>query len=344
MARRILVTGVSGFWGNELAGRLERHPEIEYIVGIDVRPPGAHLERTHFIRADLRNPVLSRIVPETGVDTVVHCDVLLAPEPGKRARELHDINVIGSLQLLAACELTDTLRTVVVRGSAAIYGAEASAPRFFTEDMARRFPLRTRFQRDVAELENYFDTFARRYPDVTVSVLRFQPSLGSRLDSPLTRYLRQTFVPVQLGFDPLLQFVDADDAVAALEAAALHPARGPVNVAGEGSISLSRLLRLGGRIAVPVPPASFAAALRASRRLGGVELPPEAVRWLRHGLTIDCTRLVEEVGYRPRSTPEAARAFLSSLRPPGPLAGFLRGRRRGAIEAGQRARVPVGAL
>ena len=126
------------------------------------RPPTS--QRTEFIRADIRNPLISKLLPQTEVDTVVHCDVLLVPEPGKAPEQLHDINVIGSLQLLAACEKTETVRTIVVRGSAAIYGAEPNAPEFFTEDMARRFPFRTRFQRDVGELESYFENFSRRYP------------------------------------------------------------------------------------------------------------------------------------------------------------------------------------
>lgn len=313
MGRRVLITGISGYWGTELARRFERSPKFEYIAGLDVRPPGADLERTDFIRADIRNPLISKLVPQTGVDTVVHTDVLLAPEPGKDAKQLHDINVMGSLQLLAACERADTVRTIVVRGSAAIYGMEPNAPQFFTEAMARRFPLRTRFQRDVGELENYFETFSRRYPGVTVTMLRCQPSLGPRLDSPLTRYLRQSVVPVQLGFDPLLQFVHADDAVEAVEAAVLRPLPGPVNVAGEGSISLSRLLRLAGKVALPVPSPVFSTTLRVARRVGGVELPPEAVAWLRHGLTIDCARLVDEVGYRPRSTLETVRDFIEKL-------------------------------
>ena len=164
--------------------------------------------------------------------------------------------MIGSLQLLAACEKTETVRTIVVRGSSAIYGAEPNAPEFFTEDMARRFPLRTRFQRDIGELESYFENFARRFDHVTVTMLRYQPTLGTAIDSPLTRYLHQPVVPTQLGFDPLLQFVHAEDAVGALEAAVMRPVRGPVNVAGEGSISLSRLLRLAGQGAAADPGAS----------------------------------------------------------------------------------------
>src|SRR3954468_16305117 len=137
MGRRVLITGVSGYWGSELTRRLERVPEIEYIAGLDARPPAADLRRTEFIRADIRNPMVAKLIPRTEVDTVVHCDVLLAPEPGKGPEQLHDINVIGSLHLLAACEQTETVETIIVRGSAAIYGAEPNAPQFFTEDMAR---------------------------------------------------------------------------------------------------------------------------------------------------------------------------------------------------------------
>jgi UDP-glucose 4-epimerase len=313
MGRRVLITGVSGFWGTELARRLERDPEFEYIAGLDVRPPGSGLTRTEFIRADVRNPLLSKLLPRTEVDTVVHCDVLLVPEPGKAASQLHDINVIGSLQLLAACERTESVKTLVVRGSAAIYGAEPNAPEFFTEDMARRFPLRTRFQRDVGELENYFENFARRFPEVKVMMLRYQPTLGMAIDSPLIRYMQRPVVPTQLGFDPLLQFVHAEDAVSALEAAVRRPVRGPVNVAGEGSVSLSRLLRLAGRIPLPVPAPLFGAALAAGARFGLPRLPPEAVLWLRNGLTVDTARLVHEVGFRPRSTAEAVDDFVAEL-------------------------------
>ena len=36
--------------------------------------------------------------------------------------------------------------------------------------------------------------------------------------------------------------------------------------------------------------------------------------WLRNGLTIDCTRLVEEVGFRPRPTVQAVEDFVAEVR------------------------------
>ena len=115
---------------------------------------------------------------------------------------MHDINVIGTLQLLAACEKARTLKTIVVRGSAGIYGAEPQAPQFFREELTRLFPLRTRFQRDVAEIENYFETFARRHGEVGCTMMRFQPAIGPSLDTQISRYLSQPACPTYLGFDP----------------------------------------------------------------------------------------------------------------------------------------------
>jgi UDP-glucose 4-epimerase len=298
--KRIVITGISDHWATELARRLERDPSIELIAGVDTQPPAADLERTEFIEADIRSPVLSRLLPSTEADTIVHCGFLWYPAPGKPDRALHDINVIGALQLLTACERTETLKTLVVRGSAAIYGCEGAAPLCFSEDMARRYPLKTRFQRDVSELENYFDNFARRHPEVTCCMLRFQPEIGPDLDAPLVRYLSLPVVPTQLGFDPRLQFVHAADATGALEAAVRSPARGAVNVAPSGSISLSRILRLARKPAAPIPHPLFGPALgQLGRRLGVGGAYSDGVRLLRYGRGVSNRRLLEEVGYEP---------------------------------------------
>ncbi len=314
--RRVVITGVSGHWGSELARRLEREPGIDHIVGIDSRPPAADLERTEFVEADIRNPLLSRILPGTEADTVVHCGILWYPEPGKPARALHDINVIGTLQLLAACERTPTLERVIVRGSAAIYGCEGATPYFFSEDLARRMPLRTRFQRDISELEEYFSNFARRHPQVTCCMLRFQPEIGPDLETPLSRYLSLPIVPTQLGFDPRLQLLHIDDATGALVAAMANPVRGAVNVGPTGSVSLSRTLRLARRPSVGIPHPLFEPMLaRLGGRLGVGKLWDDGVRFLRYGRGVDNSRLREEIGYEFAFDAEGAvRDFAASLR------------------------------
>jgi len=335
--RRVVIVGVASHWGAELARRLERDPGIDFIAGIDIEPPPVELERTDFIEADIRSPVLSRLLPATEAETVVHCGILWYPERGRPARVLHDVNVIGTLQLLAACERTKTLDRLVIRGSAAIYGCEGATPYFFTERMARTLPLRTRFQRDVSELEAYVENFARRHPGLVCCILRYQPEIGPNLDTPLVRYLELPVVPTQLGWDPRLQLLHADDATGALEAATRAPVRGAVNVAPSGSISLSHILRLARRPALPIPHPLFGPALeRLGRRLGAGPLYGDAVRMLRFGRGVDNERLRAELEYEPRFDAEGAirdLAAKSTGRRVGPSVhpGDLAGRLSGAV-------------
>ncbi len=250
--RRVLITGVGSYLGGLLANRLERQPDVEAVVGIDTRRPKAALERTVLHEADIRDPDVARLIQAAAPDTVVHNKIVRQPGPGMSPRAMHDINVIGSLQLLAACERAPSIEAIVIRGSAGIYGAEPHAPQFLGEEMTRLFPLRTRFQRDVAEIENYFETFSRRRPQVVCTMLRYQPAIGPALDTQITRYLSQAACPTYLGFDPRIQLVHEEDALEALLAAIGNPVRGAVNVAGRGTIGLSRMIRIAGRAPLPI--------------------------------------------------------------------------------------------
>jgi UDP-glucose 4-epimerase len=306
VGRRVLITGVGSHVGASLARRLERDPDFEYVAGLDTRKPAQSLERTELMEADIRNPVISKLIPQAKVDTIVHNQIVRRASPGMSARAMHDINVIGSLQLLAACEKSDSIETIVIRGSAGVYGAEPHAPQFFNEAMTRLFPLRTRFQRDVAEIENYFETYARRHAGVTFTMLRYQPAIGPSLDTQTTRYLSLPLVPTYLGFDPRIQLVHEEDALEALVAAVRRPVRGAVNVAGEGTIGLTRMVRLCGRPTVPLVPGLFGGAAGVAKRLGLLDFSEDFQRLLRYGRAVDTTRLVNEVGFQPRYSTAAA--------------------------------------
>ena len=298
MGRRVLITGAANWVGAALARELLGDPEVEAVIALDTRAPDLRPDaRFVHVEADIRSPELGRVLAPHAPDVVVHNDVLQFAEPGRSARLLHEINVVGTLQLLAACAALPTLTTLVVRSAAAIYGSEPNAPSFFTEDMARRFPLRTRWQRDVSELENLVEGYARRHPAVTCTILRPQPVVGKGLDTPIMRLLRSTVIPTWLGFDPRIQVVHGDDLVGALAVAVRAPLRGPVNIAGDGTVALSRMLRRLRRIGVPIAP------------LGLGDAGPDVVRYLRYGRGVDTTRMRDELGFVPRrSTIEAIEA------------------------------------
>jgi UDP-glucose 4-epimerase len=317
-ARRILITGVANFWGTGLARALLADPEVERVVGIDTRtPPPDVAAAITLVDADLRAPQLRALVRAAAVDAVVHTDIPQFPEPGRAARQLHDLTVMGTLQLLAAAGDLPTLRTLVVRGSAAIYGSEPDAPAFVSEEMApgRAGTVSTRFQRDLAEIEKLVTGLARRRPDVTCTVLRLQPIIGTALDTPITRLLRAPVVPVMLGFDPRVQVLHEDDSVAVLRHAVHQPVPGAVNVAGAGTISLNAAIRRMGRVAVPVPHPLFGTVAGAGRRLGLPRLSEDMVRYLRYGRGVATDRMTGKLGFSPRfDTRGAIDAVAAGLR------------------------------
>jgi UDP-glucose 4-epimerase len=313
VGRRVLITGVGSYLGTLLAARLEEDPEFEAVFGLDTRKPRFALDRTELIQADIRDPEIAPLIARTEADTVVHNSIVRQPAPAMSARAMHDINVIGSLQLLSACSRAPTIRAIVIRGSAGIYGAEPHAPQFFGEEMTRLFPLRTRFQRDVAEIENYFETHSRRHPDVTCTMLRYQPAIGPRLATQIGRYLSQPVCPTYLGFDPRIQLVHEQDALDALLAAIRRPVRGAVNVAARGTIGLARMIRTAHRLRLPIAGPLFGPLTGAGRRAGLDSYSDDFRRLLRYGRGVDIGRLEGELGHRPRyTTAEAVEQWVAA--------------------------------
>ena len=300
-SQRILVTGVGTFWGGRTAQVIEQDPSVEVIVGLDTRAPTVPLERTEVVRADSSYSILSRLVRATEVDTILHTH-LEVDSTTIRPRALHETNVIGTMNLLAAAGAPgSSVRKVVVKSSTLVYGSSNKDPYFFSEDAHRTGPARTRVERSLLEVEGYISDFADDHPDVVVSRLRFSNVLGPDLDTPLSKALRLPVAPEIFGFDPRLQFTHQDDVLGALCFIARHDVPGIFNVAGDGTLPWSDVCRIVGRRRVPITPVGTGRAAGALRRLGIVDMPLEMLSLLRHGRGVDNTRF-KDAGYRYRYT------------------------------------------
>jgi UDP-glucose 4-epimerase len=131
----------------------------------------------------------------------------------------------------------------------------------------------------------------------------------------ITRYLSQPVCPTFMGFDPRIQLVHIDDALEAIVAAVRNPMRGAVNVAGPGTIGLTRMIRLAGKHALPIAAPLFGAVTSSGQRLGLDTQSDDFQRLLRYGRGVDTRRLTEEVGYTPRnSTVDAVESWAGRSR------------------------------
>jgi UDP-glucose 4-epimerase len=317
MGQVVLVTGVSSDFGGRFARRIAADASVDRVVGVDVVPPRADLGRVSFVRADIRNPVIAKVVAGQDVDTVVHLSVQPSDSSGGGRSSMKEHNVIGTMQLLAACQRAPGLERLVVRSSAAVYGSSSADPAMFTEDMsAKRLP-RSGFGKDVLEVEGYVRGFARRRPDVTVTLLRPATVVGPDVSTPLTDYFQLPVVPTVLGYDARLQFVHESDLMGALHHATVDGVHGTFNVAGDGVLMLSQAMRRLGRPTVSVPGFALSAAGTLSRQAGVKRLRPELTTYLRYGRGLDTRRLRTVLGFSAAyTTPSAFADFTASVRAP----------------------------
>ncbi|MEU3098965.1 NAD-dependent epimerase/dehydratase family protein [Streptomyces sp. NPDC006967] len=333
MGKVVLVTGVARQLGGRFVRRILRDPEVDRVIGVDAVPPGHHLGGAEFVQADIRRPAIARVLAEAGADTVVHLDVTGTPLGSGSRTALKETNVIGTMQLLGACQKSPSIRRLVVKSSTNVYGSASRDPAVCTETTPAKSLPSGGFAKDTVEVEGYVRGFARRRPDVAVCVLRFANILGPAADSPLASYFSLPVLPTVFGYDPRLQFVHEDDVVEVLRIGSHEPRRGTLNsgtfnIAGDGVLLLSQCSRRLGRPTVPLllPAVTWAGSL--VRTLGMTDFSPEQLRLLTHGRVVATDQMRETLGFTPKySTAETFADFVRSrgpgLLPPEALAGAV---------------------
>ncbi len=321
VSKRILITGLSTYWGGRLAQALEQDPAVETVIGVDKRPPKVALERTEFVRVEDHHSLIRRIVQAAEIDTVVDTR-LVADSIVTSPKLAHENNVIGTMNVLAACSGPDSfVRKVVFKSTARYYGCEQDDPAFFTESMRRPHPARTPIERDVVEAESAVRDFAERNPDTVVTTLRFANGLGPAQRTSYMRYLDLPAIPTILGFDPRHQFLHEDDIAGVLEHAVRHDLDGIYNAAADGVLVLSEVVDLLAKVNAPVlPPFATSLALPLLKR-ARLPISADMLQHLRFGRGLD-NRKLKATGYRYRYT---TRETVAKLREHQRLSPLTRG-------------------
>lgn len=316
MGRVVLVTGVGRYLGARTAALLAEEPDVDRVIAVDIVPSPYPLGSADFVRADIRSPVITKILTNDEIDTVVHMNVLATPTAVGGRSPQKEINVLGTMQLLGACQRAPALKSLVVKSSTTVYGASAKDPALFTEDMAPKSPPRSGYAKDSVEVEGYVRGFGRRRPDVSVTTLRFANFIGPNVRTPFTEYFTLPVIPTVMGFDARLQFVHEKDGLEAIRLATVLDKGGTYNIAGDGVLALSQAVRRAGGIAAPLPAFTAGPVGSFFRRARLADFSPEQVRFLTFGRAVDTTRAREDLGFAPTYTTEQAFAeFIETRRP-----------------------------
>ncbi|CAN5471640.1 NAD-dependent epimerase/dehydratase family protein [soil metagenome] len=313
--RRVLITGIAGTLAGRLALKLEKDDRVEYVGGVDLTQPSHELKRTEFVRADLRNPLVAKVIESTRVDTIVHMSITAEPVAVGGRQRMKELNVIGTMQMLGAAQKAPRVRNLVLRSTTAIYGSHYRDPAMFREDTQPRTVPRSGYTQDITEVEAYARGFGRRRPDVDLSILRFANFIGPEIDTTITKYLSMPVIPTVLGYDPRLQLLHTDDALEILYRATMGGHPGIYNVAGPGIVYLSQAARMAGRPTLPIPAPMTGLLSSLLRPLSGVDFTAEQLPLLQFGRVGDISRMRRAFGYDPvYSTKAALQQFIDSGR------------------------------
>lgn len=295
--RRILVTGAVTWTGRQLIERLESRPEFEVVAVDEIQATGKSGTKHHVFELD--NPSFAHFVIDTDPDTLVHLQTMdrSALLGGRRA---HDEAVVGAQALFGAIRRCRNVKHVIVKSDVCVYGMGPRSPSVLAEDAAHD-GKRGRYARDLEQVEGFTRDAADARNDVGFTVLRFAPIFGRDVQNPISRYLRLPVVPARLGYDPRIQLVSGYDAVRAVEHAIGNQIPGTFNIAAPGQLYLSRILRLGRRVAQPLPRRMYDVAIKGMRRTN-LYVPGHIKALTQYGLVADTARMTETFGFEPDLT------------------------------------------
>jgi UDP-glucose 4-epimerase len=314
--RRVLVTGVARWWGALLVQRLVEDPSVAEVIGIDTREPRYDLGRADYLKLDVRHSLIGKLVRAVGIDTVVHT-MTRVDSFDMDQRRAHEMNVIGTLNLLAGCSGEGSpVRRFVLKSSGHVYGSRVDLPTSLREDHRLDTNSRHQFVRDIVEVESYVSDFALRNPEISIVVLRFSNSLNPQEPQPLARYLDLEVVPTVAGYDPSLQLIHRDDCIEAMYIATKRGPAGAYNIAAPGAEPLSKLLDASGKLHAPLlPPIGLGLAAFAISKSGVAFLSPQLLDLLRWGRTISTAKAARHLGFRAaRDTQAAFEDFIQQRR------------------------------
>ncbi len=303
---RVLITGMGGELGTRIANLLERDSRVDAVHGVDLDPPRRRLHRAEFHWIDPRDvPAITSLFEELQPTAVIHLGIY---EPFARSSPTSAVErtARGTVTLLEAAALVGSVDRLILRSGIELYGRRRNSPLVPDEDVDP--DPTTPFGHVLRYAERVAGDFGAAH-GVPVTALRFAPLVGPHFPSPLGRYLRLPAVPFSLLGDRPFSVLHQEDAARAIVAALRSPYDGPVNVVGEGAVTVSQAARLGGRVPVPIAGPVWR-SVRVLSELVGAPVPEHIHEQLVRGRTADGSRAGERLGVAPRySTREVIEAL-----------------------------------
>jgi UDP-glucose 4-epimerase len=301
-AMRVVVIGATGNVGTSVLNALAAEPEVDEVLGIARRLPGAALPKVTFRAADVASDDLTDMF--RGADVVIHLAWLI--QPGRDRQLLHQVNVKGSERVLQAVARAE-VPSLIYASSVGAYSPGPKDRRVDESWPTGGIPS-SFYSRHKAAVERLLDRVETERPELRV--VRLRPGLIFKAEAAdeIRRYFvghmapriifRRRLLPVVPDLPPLrFQAVHSRDVGDAFRRAAVSDARGAFNVAAEPIIGPAELGEVLHAWRLPVPASVLRLGADLTYRL---HLQPVEPGWVDLALQVplmDTSRVRRELGW-----------------------------------------------
>lgn len=282
----IAVTGASGLIAARLIEQLGNDPNVERVLGFDVRPPAYAHPKFVFDELDVRDPAMETRLG--GVDVLIHLAFIM--DPIKDEKAMRDVNVNGSQTVFKAAGRAGVPK-VIYTSSAIVYGAHPDNKIPLTEDAPLRANLDFSYAAHKLEVEFVVREITEEFPDLTMTVFRPAIVFGPNVDNAWSHALELPVLFAVRGHAPPLQFVHEEDVAAALTHAVHNDLPGTYNLAADGWLEADDMLSITARRKVDLPePLAFSLADRLWN-VGLAEAPAGMLHYVMHPWIVSTEKL-----------------------------------------------------
>lgn len=348
---RILVTGGEGYLGKQYIKNVVSDPRTELIVSIDpenrkvIRQnpekakklfiPGRkgfidYWSEKRVIHLDfsVTDPGLFEVIFHFKINVVAHFAWWF--NPTHFLEKQHWLDIAGTENVLYSAVTSGTVKQVIYTGSSTAYGQipENIAPlkeEEWENHIQQRILTSYPYSRHKALIDLMFQKFQESYPEIAFFWTRAAIVLGKNTPHNIAAYIARSpftfgkFMFKVKGFDPPMQFLSEFDMTQILWRATMEKWTGPVNVAGEGTLPYSEVIKIFGRKQIELPPAVLRNLCRLgwNLRLGDksfLKFPPSLIDLVQYPWVGDIGLLKNKYGYKPLySSVDALMQFKSIL-------------------------------
>lgn len=304
----VLVTGAAGYVGRLTVEALaKRRDELSALVALDwtETDPTDRLAGVVYERGDICDPALDEVFRKHGIDTVVHLASIVRIPKGAPKDLAYRVDVLGTKNVLEACEAVDAKR-LIVTSSGAAYGYHPDNPAWLDEEDPLRGNDEFEYSKHKRIVEEMLEEWREERPELRQIVFRPGTIVGENVHSPVTDLFEKPVILGIVGSDSPFVFIWDQDLVACLVDAVFSDKVGIYNQAGDGALTPREIAKILGKPYVQLPAPLVKGVLWTLKTAGLTDNGPERVNFLRYRPVLSNRRLKEEYGYVPRLTSREA--------------------------------------